>query len=80
MCCRHTSEPMGVIQKTRASSGKIPSGLLAPTPRKGDLVRTLNCRTSAGTVNIASRIPNSRLNISELSHELRLDSGGFDTS
>lgn len=74
VCCRYRSEPMGTIQKTRAGSGKIPSGFLTPTPRKGDPVRSLSSRISAGTVKVAGRIPTSRSNISELFYELRLDS------
>jgi hypothetical protein len=80
LCYRYISEPIGTIQKTRAGSGKISSGFQTPTPRKGDPVRSFS-RTSAGTVKVASRVPGSRSNISELFYELRLDSpGGAGTS
>ncbi|KAG0624091.1 hypothetical protein M758_3G223400 [Ceratodon purpureus] len=71
---RYISEPMGIIQKTRSGSGKIPSGFRTPTPGKGAPVR--QSRTSAGITKVASRIPNSRTNISELFYDLRLDSPG----
>ncbi len=74
VCCRYISEPMGMIQKTRSGSGKIPSGFQTPTPGKGAPVR--HSRTPAGTVKIASRTPNSRSNISELFYDLRLDIPG----
>jgi hypothetical protein len=74
LCCRYLSEPMGIIQKTKSRSAKISSGLQTPTPGKG--APTRHSRTSAGVTKVASRISNSRSNISELFYDLRLDSPG----
>lgn len=65
---------MGTIQKTRSGNGKLSSGFQTPTPGKGAPLR--HSRTSAGTTKVASRIPNSRSNISELFYDLRIDSPG----